>query len=146
MIKRVLLTPLVVLLLSVVALAQGRAPAQTGKPTTILTGAVYDVNGAVIVSGTRIVASGTVGGAYEATTNDEGIYKIELPLGVYKIKVSAPGFCPSQMERFRVVNSTYGKMSLDFVLEIPDKREGCKHQIKSDKKVTKTPQPIRVTK
>jgi hypothetical protein len=94
-----------------------------------LTGAVYDINGAVIVNGTSIVANSTVRRAYEAKTNEEGIYKISLPLGIYRIKVSAPGFCPSQMERFRIVNSTYGKMSLDFVLEVADSPEACKHEI-----------------
>ncbi|MCA1593647.1 MAG: carboxypeptidase-like regulatory domain-containing protein [Acidobacteria bacterium] len=117
------------MLLNAGAFAQSSTSIKTDKPMMILTGAVYDINGAVIVNGMRIVASDTVGGAYEATTNDEGIYKIELPLGIYRIKVSAPGFCPSRVERFIVVNSTYGKMSLDFVLEVQGEQEGCKHGI-----------------
>lgn len=123
--KRILFTSLAVLLLSVCASAQATAPARDSRPTMTLTGVVYDTNGAVIVTGTKIVASGDVGAPYETATNDEGVYKIKLPLGVYRIRVSAVGFCAAVVERFRVVNSTYGKMSLDFVLEVPEPEQVC---------------------
>jgi hypothetical protein len=101
-------------------------------------GAVYDINGAVIVNGTRIIAAAPAGETYEATTNIEGTYELKLPLGIYKIKVSAPGFCSYQLERYRVVNSTYGKMALDFVLEVGGGQEGCKHEIIIPKPKRKT--------
>ncbi len=129
--KRFLLTSLVVL--SFNTFAQSSNSVQTSEPTIILTGAVYDINGAVIV-GTSIITYGTGGKNYETTTNAEGIYKINLPLGIYKIKVSAPGFCSFQVERFVVVNSTYGKMSLDLVLEVSEPQEGCKPETTIEKK------------
>jgi hypothetical protein len=118
--KRFLLASLAVLLLSFGASAQS-GPAPGGGPTMSLTGVVYDVNGAVVVGGTKVLAKDAAGRSYEAATDDEGLYKLKLPLGVYSVRVSAPGFCVTRVERLRVVNSTHGKLSLDFVLE----HEGC---------------------
>ena len=118
--RRFLLASLSVLLLSFGAFAQSSATPDRG-PTINLTGAVYDVNGAVIVNGTKVLAKDAAGGSYAATTDDEGFYRLKLPLGIYSIRVSAPGFCVTQLERFRVVNSTHRKLSMDFVLE----HEGC---------------------
>lgn len=115
--KKILFTAFVILLLSLSNLAQNPRSSQFGEPKMTLTGAVYDINGAVIVNGTMVVASDGNGKKYESVTNDEGFYKIELPLAAYKIKVSAPGFCPRQVEDFIIVDATHGKMSLDFVLE-----------------------------
>ena len=143
--KRYLLTSLVVMLLIFGAFAQGNKSVHTGEQTITLTGAVYDINGAVIINGTSIVANDTVGGVYEAGTDEEGIYKLTLPLRSYSIKVSAPGFCPAQIDRFRVVKSTHGKMSLDFVLEVADEQERCKHEIidrKSKRKTDKQSKPF----
>jgi hypothetical protein len=114
--------------LSFNAFAQGSDPAQSVQPTMILTGAIYDHFGSVIVDQTRVVAYGAGGKSYHAATNEEGIYKFDLPLGNYKVEASAPGFCPAQVERFRVVNSTHGRMSLDFVLEVASGQEGCRHE------------------
>jgi hypothetical protein len=107
------------------ASAQSPSSSQTSGPTMVLTGVVYDINGAVIVNGTRVVAESGDAGRRETSTNEEGVYKFVLPLSTYKIKVSAPGFCPRQIEDFILVNSTHGKMSLDFVLEVagPCKQE-----------------------
>jgi hypothetical protein len=114
--------------------AQSSNPVQTGEPTMLLTGVVYDHNGSVIVTGTSIVASGAGEKSYQTTTDEEGIYRLKLPLGIYQIKVSAPHFCPSEVARFRVVDSTHGKMSLDFVLEVSDAGEGCRHSITVENK------------
>jgi hypothetical protein len=123
--KKILLTSAALLMLAAAANAQNGTPVGEGKPTMTLTGAVYDTNGAVIVNGLKIVLRGVVGAPYETSTNEEGIYKIKLPLGVYRIRVSAPGFCPAMVEKYRVVNSTYGKMNLDFVLEVHEPGESC---------------------
>jgi len=100
----------------------------------VLTGVVYDINGAVIVDRVSVVAYGAGGKSYEATTDEEGIYKFNLPLGLYNIKASAPHFCSSQVARFRVVDSTHGKMSLDFVLELPETGDGCRYSISVEDK------------
>lgn len=104
----------IILVLAVTVFAQGE-PAQT---TMTLTGAVYDWNGAVIVTGTLVSAQDENGKKFEAVMNDEGYYKLQLPLGVYKVEATAPGFCSTTIEGFRVVNATHGRMSLDFVLEV----------------------------
>lgn len=83
----------------------------------LLTGAVFDTNGAVIIEA-KITAYRNNGKKYESKTNDEGIYTISLPFDVYKIEVYSPGFCTSISEKYRIVDSTYGKMSLDFVLDV----------------------------
>ncbi len=116
--KKILFTALVISLLGSSGFAQHPRSSQFGEPKMILTGVVYDVNGAVIVNGTMVIAYDGNGKKYESVTNDEGVYKLELPLAAYKIKVSAPGFCPKQVEDFIIVDSTHGKMSLDFVLEV----------------------------
>jgi|GEM_PF-1827697 len=125
--KKSLLALLVVLLLSFGAFAQSREPVQTNEAKTMLTGVVYDINGAVVVD-TLIVAYNKDGKKYETATNDEGIYKIELPLALYAIQVGASGFCPAQVDHFRIINLPHGKMSLDFVLEVAEPLERCKHQ------------------
>jgi Carboxypeptidase regulatory-like domain len=127
--KAFLFITMLVLLLGLGVFAQAQSPVQNSEPTMILTGAVYDINGAVIVNGTKIAAYSSGGKRYETTTNEEGIYKIQLPLATYKIEASAPGFCSERMAHFRVVNSTYGKMSLDFVLEVADNQPDCKQEV-----------------
>ncbi len=117
------------LVLTCTVFAQSSSSSQNIDKKVILTGTVYDINGAVIIS-SQVVARSSSGKEYQATTNTEGIYKIELPLDVYKIEVNAPGFCPTRVEMFTVRKSPLvdGKFSLlqkdydrplDFVLELP---------------------------
>jgi hypothetical protein len=145
LLKTSLLALVIVLLLSFGAQAQSLDSAQTPEPKTMLTGVVYDTNGAVIVD-TLVVAYNKDGKKYETATNDEGIYKIELPLALYAIQVGASGFCPAQVDRFRIVNSTHGKMSLDFVLDVAESPERCKHQFiletRPKRKPKKKPNPV----
>ena len=122
---------LVIVLLLVVGVGAQNQPDQT---TTTLTGAVYDHNGAVVVNGTRVSAQSRDGKKYEAATNDEGIYKLQLPLAVYRVEAAAPGFCPTAVESFRVVNATHGRMSLDFVLEVASSHTACSRAIKDQTK------------
>ena len=121
---RVMFIPLIALLLSFSASVQSQNTVQSVEPTMILMGVVYDINGSVIVTA-KVVANKSDGREYESATSDEGVYKFDLPLAIYKIEVSAPGFCPRQVQDFRVINSTHGKMSLDFVLEVAG---SCKQQ------------------
>jgi hypothetical protein len=120
-----------VLILTCAAFGQTSSSSETGGgPGVLLTGTVYDTNHAVIVS-SEILARGSGGKEYRATTNTEGIYKIELPLDVYRIEANAPGFCPKRVEMFRVRKSSLVverlstlimpvvQRPLDFVLEVP---------------------------
>ena len=124
--KKGSLLALTLLLVCAGASAQRRdAETAAGGQKMLVTGAVYDVNGSAIVYATSVVAESGGGKRYEGATDDEGVYKLELPLGVYKIRAGADGFCPRQVAGFRVVNSTHGKMSLDFVLEVADRQSEC---------------------
>jgi hypothetical protein len=117
------------LVLSCTVFGQETGPSPAGAPRVVLTGTVYDINGGVILNA-QLLARSFAGKEYQATTNTEGIYKIELPLDAYKIEANAPGFCPKRVEMFRVSKSplVHGKFSLlrkdydrhlDFVLELP---------------------------
>lgn len=122
---RLSLSLLILVLMSLTVTGQNRGTDQSGMSRMLLTGVVYDINGAVIVDGTKVVAYGPDGKEYVTATNDEGVYKFELPFTTYKIDVTAPGFCTARVVDFIIVNSTNGKMSLDFVLEVRGGR--CKH-------------------
>jgi hypothetical protein len=116
--------------ISFAAYGQGHVADSTATGRTTLTGVVYDINGSVIVNWTKVVALAKDRKEYVTATNDEGVYNFDLPLGIYKIEVSARGFCPKLVEHFRIVNSTYGKMSLDFVLEVAESTGGnCEHKL-----------------
>jgi hypothetical protein len=143
--KRPLLIFVAVLLLTVSAPGQTRDSLQPGKSNTILTGTVYDINGSVIAL-SRVIAYGLDGKEYDATTNDEGVYKIQVPLAVYTVVATAAGFCLKRISHFRVVNATSGKMSLDMVLEVADERKPCAIESmpgrKSEKKPPRKPKAI----
>lgn len=120
---------LLCLVVSVVAYGQSRSDSTTEDKITLM-GVVYDINGSVIVNGTKVVALAKDGKEYVTATNDEGIYNVDLPPAIYRIEVSAPWFCPKLVEHFRIVKSTHGKMSLDFVLEIADSTgRNCEHKL-----------------
>lgn len=143
--KRLLLISLAVLLLTVSAVGQTRGPLQTGKSNTTVTGTVYDINGSAITL-SRVIAYSLDGKEYEAMTNDEGVYKIQVPLAVYTIVATAPEFCLKRVSHFRVVKATSGKMSLDMVLEVADERKPCAIESmparKSEKKPPRKPKAI----
>jgi len=97
------------------------------RTKVLLTGTVYDMNGAVILHA-QLLARGVQGREYQAITNTDGVYEIELPVDVYKIEANAAGFCPKRVEIFRVRKpSALGdahvmptaQKPLDFVLDVP---------------------------
>jgi hypothetical protein len=88
----------------------------------ILAGTVYDSNHAVIAD-SEVVAQNFEGTEYSAVTNDEGVYKFELPFATYRIEANASGFCPKRVDVLRVHNSPTQK--LDFVLEIKHGDRPC---------------------
>ncbi len=101
------------LILAGSVLANTRSASQGKTTKSVLTGRVYDVNHAVIVS-SEVVARSPEGKEYWATTNTEGVYKFELPLATYRIEANATGFCPKRVEVLRMRNSS--SSPLDFVL------------------------------
>lgn len=89
-----------------------------------LSGAVFDTYGSVITKA-KIVASDNNGYKVQTETDDYGIYSLILPFGYYKIEASAKSFCPTVFAKYKIVDSTYGKMNLDFVLEVAPSQIPC---------------------
>ncbi len=96
--KKIKLTNLVALLLaiSMVASVQQTASSitQSAEQTGLLTGTVFDPNKAVVVGADVFIRGKDK--TFKLTTNDEGIYKIELPEGMYNIEINSSGFLPSK--------------------------------------------------
>ena len=88
----------------------------TNAQTVLLTGTVYDLNGAV-VAGTKVTAKDMFGKTYSTLPgNDEGVYTIPLPAGVYTLEFKAANFHGFTVKKYRVYKAFKGKMSLDVVL------------------------------
>ena len=119
-------------LLQILVLILGLAIFVNSQTTdkAILSGVFYDANGAVIV-GMKITATNEKGKKFEAVTNDEGIYFLDLPFNLYDPKKSANfkiakyeitvdginrGFEKIVLNDFKFVPSYKGEMNLDFAL------------------------------
>lgn len=89
-----------------------------------LTGTVYDPSGSV-VAGAHIKAIDEKGHSLSATSDFEGSFLLKLVPGIYAIDVSAPGFLTIKYNEFLVVNSTKGKMIMDFVMFGGKYQEPC---------------------
>jgi hypothetical protein len=89
----------------------------------VLTGTVYDRNHAVIVS-SQITAQNPEGKNFWAVTNNEGVYRFEIPLDEYRIEANAPGFCPRRIALVRTLKTSKPK-PLDFVLEMEQSDRPC---------------------
>ncbi|CAN5656673.1 hypothetical protein BH18ACI4_BH18ACI4_25530 [soil metagenome] len=108
-------------------------PFPTRKPS-ILSGRVFDRNGAVIV-GSEVSLAGDRGARFGAVTNDEGIYSVDLPAGFYILQVRANGFSTFRLECYQIPSE--GRVNLDVTLKVKDE-SGCE----SDPgKETKKPSP-----
>ena len=88
-----LLTVLVVLF----AASNGALSAWGQEVTATITGTVTDVSGAPIVGASVEAHDVNRGTLFPAHTNDVGVFNLaRLPVGSYKIKVTAEGFQPSE--------------------------------------------------
>lgn len=136
-----ILSSTLVLTCAVFAQSTG-SPSQNTDKKVILTGTVYDTNGAVIPF-SHVLAQNSAGKEYRTMTNDEGIYKIVLAIDIYAIKVDAPGFCPSRVRFFRVRKSPSGATPFDVVLEVADGDQPCKEKTMIDREPKKQERKIR---
>ncbi len=84
----------------------GGVQAQT--VTGSVTGLVTDVSGAIVSGATVVVEDVDTGVKTPQTANAEGVYTARfLPLGHYKVTVSAPGFAPQTTQTFALeINQT----------------------------------------
>ena len=96
----------------------------------ILSGAVYDANGSVIVEA-KVTAINDKGAKFVTLTNDEGIYSLDLPFNSYDSKTSAnfkmtkyeitveqKHFKKYVLKDFNFIPSYKGKMNLDIALDV----------------------------
>jgi hypothetical protein len=111
------------LILAGAVLANPRRSSQASARRVLLSGTVYDVNHAVIVW-SEVTAQNAEGKNFWAITNDEGVYKFELPLDEYRIEANAPGFCPKRIDLVRMRKSP-AQGPLDFVLEMTQSDRPC---------------------
>ena len=96
-IRAISLPLLALLLLSASARAQSQAT------TGVIEGIVYDQSGAVITDAAVIVRQKEIGFERSSTTDDNGRYRaLLLPLGIYTIEVSKPGFARLVRENIEV--------------------------------------------
>ncbi len=97
----------------------------------VLSGTVYDANGAVIPE-TKITVINEKGEKFETVTNDEGFYMLDLPYNLYNTKSSADfkiakyemifdkenaGFEKFVLKGFKLVPSYKGRMIVDVALD-----------------------------
>jgi hypothetical protein len=135
--KRLLVSLSVASIMAGSVLANDIHSSQAKVTKVILTGMVYDPNHSVIPDA-RLVAQNLEGKEYWATTNDEGVYKFELPSARYRVEVNAPGFCPKRVG-ILVVRNSMMQVPLDFVLEIEHSDRPCaqKTMIKKERPTRK---------
>ena len=119
---------------------QPESSSQNVDKKVVLTGTVYDMNRSVVAF-SHVLARNSWGKEYETTSNTEGIYKLELPLDVYRIEVNAPGFCPTRIEMLRVRKSPSRVTPLDVVLEVSDGDRPCKQKTMIKKQEPKIRKP-----
>ncbi len=85
-----------------------------GAPSGSVKGTIFDSNEAVVQNVKVYFESDTL--RRETLTNDDGDYKIELPVGVYRVTTNSPGFCASQRAPFRVQASSGNLLNLTLVV------------------------------
>jgi hypothetical protein len=104
------------------------------KPLIVLSGTVYDANGAVLVNA-RITATDETGRKFETVTNAKGVYELNLPyknyeqqtdfrMTKYGIAASHEYFETYVLKNFYIVPAYKGKMMLDLALNLAQ-TENC---------------------
>lgn len=98
--------------ISAITFATSSGQSFTSKQTVQLSGTVVDMNESR-VSGATVTVEGE-GLTRGVATSEDGTYKIELPVGTYRIKVTRPGFCPARRAPFDALSSA--SIILNFTL------------------------------
>lgn len=92
------------------------ANSQNETKTTKLTGVVFDLTGAIIINA-KVSAFDKDGKVYQSKSDSDGRYELILPPGKYDIQFQLDGFKAKKYQNFQLVDSTYGKIFQDVVLE-----------------------------
>ena len=80
-----------------------------------LGGTVTDINGAILVDA-RVNLVGKLGKVFSTSTNDQGVFRIEVNPDIYRIEFSREYFQTYKIEGFRVANRS--RMQLDVALNV----------------------------
>jgi hypothetical protein len=131
-----------ILLIFILSGSAQRLTGQSGSASTrgvsILSGKVFDRNGAVVV-GSEVTLAGDKGTRFGAVTNDEGIYRVDLPAGFYNLQIRADGFSNFSLECYQVPSE--GRVNLDVTLKVNHESGcesgACKDDSKSSPRVKK---------
>ena len=113
------------LLRALLVFVLGSQSAQTG----IVSGSVLDANTGQIIRNAKITVEGLSG--KEATTDLDGIFRMELPAGKYKLRFTAPEYNDAVIDGIEVVSgrpaSAYAVMagkSAGIAVDVVDQRSG----------------------
>ena len=114
-----------------------------------ISGQVVDETGAAVPGATITVTNVSTGAKREATTNEEGLYRISgLPVGLYSVRAEKSGFAPQTVENLEV--STGVDSTANFKLSVGAVREevvvvaaGALLEAQQSQ-VTKTVDPVRI--
>jgi hypothetical protein len=79
------------------------------------TGVTYGPDGGIVV-GAQIKALDERGTLFLTNTSDEGAFVLELVPGQYSLEVSGKGWLTILHPEILIVNSPYGRMTMDFVM------------------------------
>lgn len=87
----------------------------TSDTNTVLTGTIYDQQGAVIPN-VEIYLKNEKGKEYKVKTNNEGIYIIKIPAGVYDVEFQHNFFKSYKVKKYLISPSYKGKVFFDVSL------------------------------
>ena len=91
------------------------ANAQNTEKIFVLSGTVYDSVKAVIPA-TKLIAKNNDGRIFRVISNDEGVYKIELPFGKYTLEFNRDGFKNYIVKNFKNLSETDEIFDVDFIV------------------------------
>jgi hypothetical protein len=103
----------VLLLIAAALLAQGTA--------NRVSGLITDSSGGIIANAVVTAEEKATGVVTKTNSNDRGYYLLQLPIGVYDLRVSNPGFHSSVSEKVPV--TVGAAISLDFTLQVGSSQE-----------------------
>jgi hypothetical protein len=90
------------------------ANAQNTERVFILRGTIYDAMKAVVPA-TELIAKHKDGQIFKTISNDDGVYKIELPFGKYILKFSRNAFKDYIVNNFENFSEVSESFDIDFI-------------------------------
>jgi len=93
--RRGMLTAMFLGLLVLVCSGTGQPPLSGQEAAGVIAGTVFDAATGTPIPGVRVRVAGLA--KFEATTDEQGQYQLELPPGEYVLQLEAPGYLPAQV-------------------------------------------------